>query len=370
MEGMALTMNPRFWRKRRVFITGHTGFKGSWLSLWLLKHGAILRGYALAPDGTPSLFEEAGLARAMEGEFADVDDVDRLVASLAAFRPSIVFHLAAQPIVRKSYDEPVGTFRTNVLGTAHALEAARRAGCVRVFVNVTTDKVYENDDRRGAYAEGDRLGGHDPYSASKACAEIVTDSYRRSFCGNDGGRNRMAVATARSGNVIGGGDWAQDRLIPDMVRGFSRGLKPLIRNPDAVRPWQHVMEPLHGYLLLAEALWKAKPEMAAAWNFGPPPRLSKPVAWVADRMSELWEGNPGWRRDTAKHVHEAGLLRLDSRKATEILGWQSMLPIDRTLSWVHAWYSSYLAGEGAAAITYRQIADYEDLLGRKNRRHE
>lgn len=362
-------MTPRFWKNKRVFITGHTGFKGSWLSLWLLKHGAIPFGYSLAPADEPNLFRDAGLERAMAGEFAELADFDRLHASMAAFRPSVILHLAAQPIVRRSYEEPMETFRANVLGTVHALESARRTSGVRVFLNVTTDKVYENDGRRTPYSEEDRLGGHDPYSTSKACSELVTESYRRSFFSamRKGG---MGIATARSGNVIGGGDWAQDRLIPDVVRACSQGRKPLIRNPASVRPWQHVMEPLHGYLLLAEALWRREPFAASAWNFGPPQRLSKPVSWVADRLMELWDGSPGWTRDRTKHVHEASLLTLDSRKAATRLGWTSVLPIDRTLAWVHAWYSAYMAGEDAAAITRRQIADYEELLQRTMRRHD
>lgn len=362
-------MNPRFWTNKRVFITGHTGFKGSWLSLWLLKHGAIPYGYAIAPADQPSLFRDAGLENAMDGEFADVEDFDRLRASIAAFRPSIILHLAAQPIVCQSYEEPIETFRTNVLGTVHALEAARRTPGVRVFLNVTTDKVYENDGRRAAYSEEDRLGGHDPYSTSKACSELVTESYRRSFF-TSSQKSGIGVATARSGNVIGGGDWAKDRLIPDIVRAFSLGNKPPIRNPEAVRPWQHVMEPLHGYLMLTEALWQRQRYAASAWNFGPPLRLSKSVAWVADRMAELWEGSPGWTRDKARHGHEARLLKLNSQKAARFLGWSSVLPIDRTLSWVHAWYSAYLAGEDAAAITRRQIDDYEELLHRTTRRYE
>lgn len=363
MESVGLRMDPRFWKNKRVFLTGHTGFKGSWMSLWLSRMGARVCGYALPPPTKPSLFAEARVASHLKSVIADVRDLPRLKRELRAFKPDIVIHMAAQPIVRQSYADPVTTYETNVLGTVNVLEAARASDSVRALINVTTDKVYENLERRRGYDEGERLGGWDPYSNSKACSELVTASYRQSFFSGGAACSRpVAVATARSGNVIGGGDWARDRLIPDIVRAYSAGRAVLIRNPDSVRPWQHVLEPLSGYLLLAEALWRGKPPAAGAWNFGPPARLSKPVSWLVRELSAKWGENPGWALDKRGHVHEAGQLSLNSGKATRELGWRSILSIRETVDWIVAWYRGRLEGESVSALTEGQIVRYEKLL--------
>lgn len=363
MESVGVRMDPRFWKGKRVFITGHTGFKGSWMSLWLSRMDARVCGCALPPPTNPSLFVEARIAARIKSVIADVRDLARLRRALRSFKPDIVIHMAAQPIVRQSYADPVETYETNVLGTVNLLEAARSADSARALINVTTDKVYENLERRRGYDEGERLGGRDPYSNSKACSELVTAAYRDSFfSGGCACARPVAVATARSGNVIGGGDWARDRLIPDIVRAYSAGRPVAIRNPEAVRPWQHVLEPLHGYLLLAEALWRGKPSAAGAWNFGPPARLSKPVSWLVRELSAEWEGNPGWALDEGGHVHEARQLSLNSGKATRKLGWQSILSIRETVDWIASWYRGRLAGQSVPALTEDQIVRYEKLL--------
>jgi CDP-glucose 4,6-dehydratase len=356
-------MNPRFWKGKKVFLTGHTGFKGSWLSMWLGLHQARVRGYALPPPTQPSLFEEAALGARMDSVIGDIGDLDRLRRAVEDFQPDIILHLAAQPLVRRSYELPVETYRTNVMGTVHILEVARSVKSVRVLINVTTDKVYENREWNRGYREADRLGGWDPYSNSKACSELVTDAYRKSFLGNlRSAKNRLSVATARSGNVIGGGDWAQDRLIPDLVRAFSTHTEAVIRYPQAVRPWQHVLEPLAGYIALAEALWPGKNDFAGGWNFGPPPHLSKPVSWVADRMGQIWPGSPRWKIAGGKQVHEAQNLTLNSHKSARQLGWHSELSIQETIDWVCQWYLARLAGQPVARITEQQIRQYEALL--------
>lgn len=355
-------MNPRFWKGKKVFITGHTGFKGSWLSLWLSLHQTRVRGYALPPPTKPSLFNEAALGSRIDSIIGDIGDLNRLQNAVENFQPDIILHMAAQPLVRLSYENPVETYRTNVMGAVHILEVARTVKSARVLINVTTDKVYENREWNRAYREKDRLGGWDPYSNSKACSEMVTDAYRKSFFGDSQrARNRLSVATARSGNVIGGGDWARDRLIPDLVRAFSAETEAIIRYPQAVRPWQHVLEPLAGYIALAEAMWSGKNNFDGAWNFGPPPQLSKPVSWVADRMTKIWPGNPQWKIAGGRHVHEAQNLTLNSRKAVSQLGWHSLLSIQQTIDWVCEWYIARLEGR-SAAITEKQIRRYEALL--------
>jgi CDP-glucose 4,6-dehydratase len=357
-------MDSRFWKGKRVFITGHTGFKGSWLSLWLSLHKAQVRGYALQPPTEPSLFDEASIGSRIDSIIGDINDLTRLRNAMEDFRPSIILHMAAQPLVRLSYEQPVETYQTNVMGTVHVLEATRAMPSARVLINVTTDKVYENREWNRGYVEKDRLGGWDPYSSSKACSEMVTDAYRKSFFTSRNRRSghRLSVATARSGNVIGGGDWAKDRLIPDLVRAYSAGTQAVIRHPQAIRPWQHVLEPLHGYVTLAEAMWHGGAGLDGAWNFGPPARLSKAVSWVADRMSGLWPGDPGWRTAGGVRVHEAQNLTLNSRKATKQLGWRSVLSIQETIEWICQWYIGRQSGQPVPEITERQIRQYETLL--------
>jgi CDP-glucose 4,6-dehydratase len=337
---VAAAVDPGFWAGKRVFLTGHTGFKGSWLALWLQSMGASVLGYALAPPTEPALFDVADVGAGMESVIADVRDGQRLTAAVQGFTPDIVIHMAAQPLVRASYVDPVGTYATNVMGTVHLLEAVRATPSVRAAVIVTTDKCYENREWPWGYRETEPMGGHDPYSNSKGCAELVTSAYRRSFFHEEG---RAAIATGRAGNVIGGGDWAADRLIPDILRAFERGEPVLIRNPLAIRPWQHVLEPLSGYLLLAEALWSA-PHMAAdAWNFGPADTDAQPVQWIVERMCERWGDSAWWQHDQGTHPHEAHYLKLDISKARTSLGWNPRWSLGEALDSITAWHKAWLA---------------------------
>jgi len=360
---VGIQMNRSFWRGKRVLVTGHTGFKGSWLTAWLLKMQADVAGFALEPDTKPSLFEELELSSQIRHHKGDVRSLDQLRRVFRSFRPEIVFHLAAQPLVRTSYENPVLTYETNVLGTVNLFEAIRGSGSARAVVNVTTDKVYANDERGRGFAEDEPLGGHDPYSTSKACSELVTQSYRDSFLAVGGaGRRAINVATARSGNVIGGGDWSRDRLIPDLVRAISKGHKALVRNPDAIRPWQHVVEALHGYLLLAESLWKNQQGADQAWNFGPPARLSKTVHWMADRFCVSWGGNSAWQVDERVHPFEAKLLKLDSKKAERVLKWRCLLSLDKTVEWTAEWYRRWSERAPLLETTLEQLSAYEEIV--------
>ena len=343
-----------FWRGRRVFLTGHTGFKGSWLSLWLAEMGAEVRGFALAPDTEPSLFAEARIDRSIDSIIGDIRDPKVLADALTGFAPEIVLHLAAQPLVRRSYQAPVETFATNVMGTLHLLEAVRACDSVRVVVNVTTDKCYANREWVWGYREDEPMGGHDPYSASKGCAELATAAWRASFFAPDG---RCAVATARAGNVIGGGDWAPDRLIPDILRDLAAGRPAAIRNPYATRPWQHVLEPLGGYLLLAEALWD-RPELAEGWNFGPRDEDARPVAWIADAITGLWGDGAAWAATGDGGPHEAHALKLDISKARARLGWEPRWPLATTLARITTWHKAWAGGADARALMLGEIAAY------------
>lgn len=349
-----------FWRGRRVLLTGHTGFKGTWLSLWLQSLGADLTGYALAdePDASLRMFEVVDAQSGMTSVFGDVRDRATLHAVMTAARPEIVVHMAAQPLVRRSYREPVETFDTNLMGTVNVLEACRQCESVRAVLVVTTDKCYENREWVWGYREDEAMGGHDPYSASKACAEIATAAYRRSFFA-EGGTCPVAVASARAGNVIGGGDWAEDRLIPDMVRAFSRREAVRIRSPRAMRPWQHVLEPLSGYLLLAQRLFEQGRPFAESWNFGPDDADARPVGWVIDYMAARWGDGASHVIDQGDHPHEAGLLRLDISKARHRLDWAPRLRLEQALDWLVEWYRRYYAGHrDLRAVTLRQIEEY------------
>jgi CDP-glucose 4,6-dehydratase len=350
------------WQGRRVFLTGHTGFKGSWLALWLAKLGAKVRGYALDPSTEPNLFETGKVGSAVEDIRGDILDRTALEASLLEFAPEVVFHLAAQPLVRRSYADPLHTYATNVMGTAHVLEAVRKASSVRAVVAVTTDKCYENKEWVWPYRETDPLGGHDPYSSSKACAEIVCASYRRSFFPADSlDLHGVALATARAGNVIGGGDWSDDRLVPDLIRGFLSGKPVSIRRPHAVRPWQHVLDPLHGYIRLAEELLGRKAEFASAFNFGPAEDDLWSVGRVAAKAIDLWGDGAAWSQDADPGVHEAGILRLDSSKARTALGWRPYLSTASALEWTMEWYRAWRDGEDMRLATMTQIERYEKL---------
>ena len=350
------------WQGRRVFLTGHTGFKGSWLALWLTQLGAQVRGYALDPWTQPNIFTTAGVGGLVEDIRGDVLDLSRLRASMADFAPEVVFHLAAQPLVRRSYVDPVGTYAANIMGTVHLLEAVRQTPGVRAVVCITTDKCYDNKEWVWPYRETDALGGYDPYSSSKACAELVTAAYRTSYFPVGSMHDqRVAVATARAGNVIGGGDWSEDRLIPDLVRGFAAGEPVRIRRPLSIRPWQHVLEPLHGYLLLAEGLLQGETAFASAFNFGPSDEDAWTVEQIATKMASLWGDGAGWIRDADPGAHEAGYLKLDSSKARAKLKWRPKLSIECALEWTANWYRSWTLGANMQVLTLEQIARYQGL---------
>lgn len=342
------------WAGRRVLVTGHTGFKGSWLTLWLQVMGAEVTGFALPPPTEPSLFEAARIAELITHVEGDVREFAALQRVVAAARPEVIFHLAAQPLVHLSYEQPVETYATNVMGTVHLLEAARQVAGVQAVVCITSDKCYENREWVWPYRESDPMGGHDPYSSSKGCAELVVAAYRNSYFSNGG----PALASARAGNVIGGGDWAVDRLVPDLVCAFEAGVAPLIRSPDAVRPWQHVLEALGGYLLLAERLLAGDRSFAEAWNFGPAEEDARPVSWIVQRMRAGWGDTGEALPDTGPHPHEAGLLRLDCSKARAALGWRPTLSLEQALDWIVAWHKAVGAGIDAREVTLAQITDY------------
>jgi CDP-glucose 4,6-dehydratase len=350
-------MNPGFWTGRRVFITGITGFKGSWLAVWLNDLGARVRGYSLAPQTSPSLFEVARLDTGVEWVEADVRDRARLVREVVAWRPEVVFHLAAQSLVRVSYEQPAETFDTNVMGTVNVLEAVRASPDVRAAVVVTSDKCYENLEWDWPYREIDRLGGHDPYSSSKACAEIVAASYARSLLKE----TSIGLATARAGNVIGGGDWARDRLVPDIVSALANGKAPRIRNPASVRPWQHVIEPLSGYMLLAERLFAEPRAFAEAWNFGPAADAVQSVSSVADAVCQNWGDGASWTREEHPQPHEARILTLDSSKARRRLEWRPRLDYVDAVRWTVDWYKAHRAGTDMGKETRRQLERYQEL---------
>jgi CDP-glucose 4,6-dehydratase len=347
--------DPAFWSGRRVLVTGDTGFKGAWLALWLTELGATVVGFADGVPTRPSLWEAAGVGALVEHHDGDVRDAARVAEVVATARPEVVFHLAAQPMVRRSYAQPAETYATNVMGTVHVLDAIRRAGSVRVGVIVTTDKVYENREWPWGYREDEPLGGHDPYSSSKGAAELVTAAYRSSFFAGDG---TAAIATARAGNVIGGGDWGEERLIPDIMRGALDGAAIAVRNPEAVRPWQHVLNPLSGYLRLAQALYD-DPGQQGGWNFGPAFDDAQPVREIADRLTELWPGELDWDLDPGPHPHEAHFLALDSTKAREQLGWRPTWNLDEALAGIVAWYTALRDGEDMQRVTLAQIEAFE-----------
>lgn len=351
---MNATLQPNFWHGKRVLLTGHTGFKGSWLSLWLQSLGAEIQGLALAPPTLPSLFVEAHVGAGMASTIGDIRDYETVRACMAAFGPEIVIHMAAQPLVRLSYSDPVATYATNVMGTVHVLEAARHAGSVRAIVNVTTDKCYENREWVWGYREDEPMGGYDPYSNSKGCSELVTSAYRRSFFQLSG----IALASARAGNVIGGGDWAADRLVPDALRAFERGEPVVIRNPNATRPWQHVLEPLSGYLALAERLYTEGQTWAEGWNFGPLDEDAQPVWWIVERLVNDWGRGASWRLDGGEHPHEARYLKLDISKARQRLGWQPRWSLAKALEQINGWHRAYLQRADMRDATLRQIAAF------------
>lgn len=364
MENMGLRVytgmeKESFWSGRRVFVTGQTGFKGSWLSIWLHTLGAKVTGYALNPPTSPSLYAVAQVDGLVESIIADIRDRISLRKALLEAQPEIVIHMAAQPIVRESYRDPVGTYGTNVMGTVNLLESVRECESVRAVVNVTTDKCYENQEWVWGYREIDTLGGYDPYSNSKACSELVTSSYRQSFFNkNNSSSQSVGIATARAGNVIGGGDWAADRLVPDIVEAASRGIPVNIRNPWATRPWQHVLEPLSGYLILAQKLYEDPRQYSEAWNFGPDDRDVQNVEYLVRALCEKFASKGSYLIDSGTHPHEAGLLKLDCAKAKSRLGWHPRWDLDMALDKVVDWVKGYEVGSDMLAICRSQIQDY------------
>jgi CDP-glucose 4,6-dehydratase len=352
---LAMTINPTFWNGKRVLLTGHTGFKGSWLSLWLQSMGAQVVGFALEPPTKPSLFEVAQVGQGMTSIIGDICNLAKLKAVFAEHKPEIVIHMAAQPLVRYSYQNPVETYATNFMGTVHMLEAARNTPGIKAVVNVTSDKCYENKEWFWGYREDEPMGGHDPYSNSKGCSELVTSAYRRSFFQEKG----IALASARAGNVIGGGDWAVDRLIPDILRAFEKNQTVIIRNPYATRPWQHVMEPLSGYLTLAERLCVDGQACAEGWNFGPHEDDARPVHWIVEHLASNWGKNATWQLDGGTHPHEANYLKLDNSKAKTRLGWQPRWALQKTLQASVDWHKKWLKDRDMKAVTLEQIKQYQ-----------
>jgi len=346
------TVDPDFWRERRVLLTGHTGFKGAWLALWLQSLGARVTGYSAKVPTQPSLYELARVAEGMDSIEGDVRDHKATAAAVSAAAPEVVIHMAAQALVRRGFTEPRETYETNVMGTVNVLDAVRRSGDgVRVHINVTTDKCYENREWEWGYRETEPMGGHDPYSNSKGCAELVTSAFRSSFFSDPDGPR---VASARAGNVIGGGDWGEDRLVPDIMRAALAGEQVRVRNPNSIRPWQHVLNPLSGYLVLAQALWDS-PEHAAGWNFGPPDDDARPVGWIVERMAELWPAELRWTFDDGPHPHEARYLKLDSSRARGRLGWRPRVGLDAALSSIVEWYRALSEGADMRTVTLGQI---------------
>jgi CDP-glucose 4,6-dehydratase len=359
------SMHSEFWAEKRVLLTGHTGFKGSWLLLMLEAMGAKVTGLSLAPGTEPAMFDRIGGAKLCDHHVADIRDAATVSSIITRAQPEILFHLAAQPLVRRSYVDPVESFATNVIGTAHVLDAARQVSGLKAIVSVTTDKCYENVGQIEGYVEGDRLGGHDPYSNSKACAELVSQCFRDSYFAKAG----VGVATARAGNVIGGGDYSADRLVPDAARAFAANQVLEIRYPDAVRPWQHVIEPLSGYLLLAERLASNPARHAGGWNFGPPAADMAPVSRVVDLLAKHWGRASGYVQQPGDHPHEAAMLTLDSTKANRELGWTPRLSLEQATGWSAEWYRAVDAGVDAALLSRMQIRQYfQEAAGEQQQR--
>ncbi len=347
-------VNKNFWRGRRVFVTGHTGFKGSWLCLWLHNMGAIVGGYALSPPTKPSLFIESNLSQRMSSEEGEICDMAHLYKTINNFQPEIIFHMAAQSLVRPSYESPLETYNTNIMGTVSLLEVVRRLGNIKAVVNITSDKCYENKEWPWGYRESEPMGGFDPYSCSKGCAELITASYQRSFF-NSG---NCALASARAGNVIGGGDWALDRLVPDILKAFSKREIVNIRYPGALRPWQHVLEPLSGYLMLAEQLYNKGEAFAEGWNFGPKEDSVRSVKWIVEYLSSQWGEAASWQHSEVIQPHEANFLKLDCSKAKAKLGWQPLWDIEHTLNRTVRWYKAWMQGFSMYDYTIKEINDY------------
>lgn len=355
--GMNAHVTPDFWKGKRVLLTGHTGFKGSWLSLWLQSMGADLYGYALESPTSPSLFEQAEIAEGMTSVIGDIRDFSAVKKVIYDCQPDIIIHMAAQPLVRYSYDEPIETYAVNVMGTVNLLDAVRQLDKPCVVINVTTDKCYENREWVWGYRENEAMGGYDPYSSSKGCAELVTSAYRRSFFQN----GKIAVASARAGNVIGGGDWADNRLIPDILAAFENNRPVMIRNPRSIRPWQHVLEPLSGYMILAEKLYEDKVAYAEGWNFGPLDTDCHSVQWIVEKMAGLWYDEVSWSIDDSDAPHEANYLKLDISKASAMLNWSPQWGLLTALDKIIDWHQCWLSDGNIKRKCLQQIKQYQEL---------
>lgn len=358
-------IDSAFWKDKQVFVTGHTGFKGAWLCLWLQALGAKVTGYALKPTSSPSLFELCRLSSSMKSIIADIRDREKLQQAIVASNPDIVIHMAAQPLVRESYQYPVETYEVNVLGTVYLLEAVRHAvqlgGKTKAIVNVTSDKSYENKEWHWGYRENDPLGGYDPYSNSKACSEMITSAYRKSFFNPmEYQKHGVGLASARAGNVIGGGDWASDRLVPDCIRAYEKDEKIIVRNPDAIRPWQHVLEPLYGYLLLAQRLYEKGPEYAQSWNFGPDDQDIRQVEWVVKELMNRLNGSFEISGSRDGQPHEATMLKLDCSKAKVYLNWHPKWRLNKAIDLIVEWIQGYMSDEDVKEICLKQIKHYEE----------
>lgn len=358
-----MDMDKVFWRNKKVLITGHTGFKGSWLALWLQELQADVIGFATEAPTHPNLFSVADVSKNMLDIRGNICDFNALKKILSQHQPEIIIHMAAQSLVRFSYKNPVETYATNVMGTVNLLEAARQVGATKVILNVTSDKCYENKEWPWGYREHDPLGGHDPYSNSKACAELVTSAFRHSYYYPTASSPECGIASVRAGNVIGGGDWAQDRLIPDLMRGIMNEEEFAVRYPNALRPWQHVLEPLHGYLQLAKCISTHPNQYAEAWNFGPDEQDVKPVGWIVERIQQLWDKNVLHKADQSPKPHEAAFLKLDSAKAKSKLGWKPRWNLEKALSATVSWYRAYQAGQDMHKTTVSQINEYIQSIG-------
>jgi len=356
----SVSVDPSFWQGKHVFLTGHTGFKGSWLSLWLTSMGVKVTGYALEPNTKPNLFEAMGIQSLVhQSNIGDIRNLDNLQKIMQEAQPDILIHMAAQPLVRYSYLHPVETYATNIMGTVHVLEAARKISSLRATVVVTTDKCYENQEQDKGYSESEPMGGYDPYSSSKGCAELVTAAYRQSFFSEKSySTHKHALASARAGNVIGGGDWSEDRLIPDAIKSFEANKTLMIRNPLATRPWQHVLEPLSGYLVLAEALYEKGLAYAAPWNFGPRDEDARSVAEVVNMLIEQWDGAASWEKEGSEQPHEANLLKLDCSKARQKLGWVPRWSLETAIKKIIEWRCFYQQNKNMQDVGLAQINEY------------
>lgn len=361
MENMVV--DQVFWQNKRVLITGHTGFKGSWLSLWLQKLGSEVIGYALTPSSSPSMFNETNVAVEMQSIIGDIRDFEAIKKALVSTKPEIIIHMAAQPLVRRSYIDPIETYSTNVMGTVHLLEAARHSDTVKAIVNVTSDKCYENKELLRGYIENDQMGGYDPYSNSKACSELISSAYRSSFMNpNQYADHGIALATARAGNVIGGGDWSEDRLIPDIIKKLLANNPITLRNPHAIRPWQHVLEPLSGYLKLAQRLYENTSSVAEAWNFGPEADDAKSVEWITKELIKAWGENTSYLTHVSEqHLHETNTLKLDCTKSKNKLGWKPKWNTEQVLTKICAWHKAHISDKNMKDYTLNEISEYEHI---------